>query len=230
METFFLLRHGETAWNLQRRIMGRLDIPLNRQGIEQAQRIAKLIPAFDIDAIYTSPLKRAVQTARLLAKGNPLSILLDAGLTELAFGRWAGCYFDDLVHDPLYHRFLRSPLTTRIPGGETIKDVQRRGLRVMQQAAKQIPQGRFLFVSHGDVMRAMICHCLRLPLEEFRRLRVDTGSLSVVQTDGDWAEIKYINYVPEITRISKEPYIAFKPTALRKGRTRVRARQNSSTP
>src|SRR5919109_3134666 len=111
METFFLLRHGETAWNKQRRIMGRLDIPLDRDGVEQARRLAKLIPALELDAIYTSPLKRAMQTARLLARGNSLRVTKERGLTELAFGRWAGACFDDLVQDPLYHRFLKSPLT-----------------------------------------------------------------------------------------------------------------------
>lgn len=70
METIFLLRHGETAWNDEQRVMGRLEIPLNRKGILQARRVARILPQLELDAIYTSPLKRAVQTARIAAKGS----------------------------------------------------------------------------------------------------------------------------------------------------------------
>lgn len=77
-------------------------------------------------------------------------------------------------------------------------------------------KGRILLVSHGDVIRALLCHCLRLPLQEFRRPRVDNGSLSVIEVDGAWAEIKVMNYIPDITRMSKEPYLGLKPTLLRK--------------
>ncbi len=73
----------------------------------------------------------------------------------------------------------------------------------MQRATREVPKGRILLVSHADVIRAILCHYLRLPLHEFRRLRVDNGSLSVIEVDGAWAEIKVMNYIPDITRMSK---------------------------
>lgn len=220
METLFLLRHGETAWNKERRVMGRREIPLNRNGMLQAKRIARILPRLDIDAIYSSPLRRALETSRILVQGNDLPMKIDANLTEVAFGRWEGCLFEDLIRDETYHRFLRAPLKTAVPGGETIQDVQRRGLRVVRKAIRKSPKGRFLFVSHADVIRAIMCHYLRLPLEEFRRLRIDNGSLTALEVDGLWAEVKFINYVPDVTRLSKESGEGLNASHLRRKKTK----------
>ena len=216
MVTVFLLRHGETAWNKLGRVMGRTQVPLGADGVQQIQKIAPLVATLEPDAIYTSPLRRAVQTAKVVAAETKLPICKSEGLNEIAYGEWAGRYFEDLIDDELYRRFIKSPAKTILPGGETISDVQRRGLEVIEEAAQKIPGGRFLFVSHGDVIRAILCHYMKLPLNEYRRLRVDNGSLSALQTDRRWAEIKYVNYLHEIILASKEPYMAAKATELRK--------------
>ena len=196
--------------------MGRSQVPLGVDGIQQIKKIAPLIATLELDAIYTSPLRRAVQTAKLVAAGTKLSICKSEGLNEIAFGEWTGQHFDELIDNELYRRFIKSPATTLLPGGETISDVQRRGLMVIAKAAENVPGGRFLFVSHGDVIRAILCHYMKIPLNEYRRLRVDNGSLSALQTNGRWAEIKYVNYLDEIILASKEPYMAAGATALRK--------------
>ena len=196
--------------------MGRTQVPLGADGVQQIQKIAPLVATLEPDAIYTSPLRRAVQTAKVVAAETRLPICKSEGLNEIAYGEWAGRYFEDLIDDELYRRFIKSPAKTILPGGETISDVQRRGLEVIEEAAQKIPGGRFLFVSHGDVIRAILCHYMKLPLNEYRRLRFDNGSLSALQTDRRWAEIKYVNYLHEIILASKEPYMAAKATALRK--------------
>ena len=196
--------------------MGRTHVPLGADGVQQIQKIAPLVATLALDGIYTSPLRRAVQTAKLVAAETKLPICKSEGLNEIAYGGWSGRYFEDLIDDELYRRFIKSPAKTLLLGGETISDVQRRGLRVIEEAAQKIPGGRFLFVSHGDVIRAILCHYMKLPLNEYRRLRVDNGSLSALQTDRRWAEIKYVNYLHEIILASKEPYMAAKAAALRK--------------
>jgi broad specificity phosphatase PhoE len=216
MVTVLLLRHGETAWNKRGRVMGRSQVPLGADGIQQIQKIAPLVATLELHGIYTSPLRRAVQTAKVVAKGTNLPICKSEGLNEIAFGEWTGRHFDDLIDDELYRRFIKSPAKTLLPGGETISDVQRRGLSVIHEAAQKVPGGRFLFVSHGDVIRSILSYYMKLPLNEYRRLRVDNGSLSALQTDRRWAEIKYVNYLAEIILASKEPYMAAKAAALRK--------------
>jgi len=196
--------------------MGRSQVPLGADGIQQIKKIAPLIATLELDGIYTSPLRRAVQTAKVVAAATKLPICKSEGLNEIAFGAWTGRHFDELIDNELYRRFIKSPAKTLLPGGETISDVQRRGLKVIHEAAQKVPGGRFLFVSHGDVIRAILCHYMKLPLHEYRRLRVDNGSLSALQTDRRWAEIKYINYIEEIILASKEPYMAARAAALRK--------------
>ncbi len=183
--------------------MGRLEIPLNRKGIAQVKRIARLLPNLDVHAIYSSPLKRALDTALIQVEQNKMPLKIEPNITEVALGRGEGYRFDDLIKDDAYLRFLKSPLKSAVPGGETILGVQKRGLKAMQRATREVPKGRILLVSHADVIRAILCHYLRLPLQEFRRLRVDNGSLSVIEVDGAWAEIKVMNYIPDITRMSK---------------------------
>ena len=200
--------------------MGRLEIPLSRSGIAQGKWIARLLPDLEIRAIYTSPLRRAVETARILAKECRRSVKINPNLTEVAFGRWQGYRFDDLMKDEAYHRFLRSPLKVAVPGGETIVDVQERGLKAIRRAIRDYPKGRLLFVTHGDVIRAILCHYLMLPLQEFRRLRIDNGTLSAFEVDGPWSEIKYVNYFPDVTKVSNEPFTDLKPRARKQKKTR----------
>lgn len=211
MEMFFLLRHGETAWNKQRRVMGRLEVPLNRAGRAQSRRMAESLCELRLDAVYTSPLKRAVQTTEIVARQSALTAVSDDNLSEFAFGRWSGHRYDALLRSPRYRRFLQAPLVTAVPGGETIRDVQRRGLTALKRAAQEFPGGRILLVSHGDVIRAILCHYMRLPLGQFRRLRIDNGALAVFESDGAWAEIKVINYLPELADVCRPAYPGLKP-------------------
>ncbi len=140
MVTVFLLRHGQTGWNKSGRIMGRSQVPLGADGIEQIKKLAPLIATLELDAIYTSPLRRAVQTAKLIAAGTKLPICKSEGLNEIAYREWTGRYFEDLIDDELYHRFINSPAKTLLPGGETISDVQRRGLNDYRSRAESAPR------------------------------------------------------------------------------------------
>jgi broad specificity phosphatase PhoE len=215
MRAIFLVRHGETTWNRQKRVMGRREIPLNRVGIAQAKRIALLIREIGVEAVYTSPLTRAMETARILASSESLPIKADTGLTEVAFGRWEGQLFKDIRKDKAYQRFAARPLESAVPGGETIVDVQNRGIKAIRRALDEFPRARLLFVSHGDVIRAVLCRFMGIPLEEYRRLRVDTGSLSGLETDGDWAEVKFLNYLPDVAALSRRPFDGPIPSKLR---------------
>ncbi|NIO08557.1 MAG: hypothetical protein GTO40_11340 [Deltaproteobacteria bacterium] len=161
-----------------------------------------------------------METARILGKECHRSVKIHAGLNEVAFGRWQGYTFDDLINDDAYHRFLRNPLRAAVPGGETIVDVQRRGLRAVRRGIRDYPGGRLLFVSHGDLIRAVLCHYMKLPLQEFRRIRVDNGTLSALEVDGDWAEVKYLNYLPDVSQVSNESFSGLKPAKLKRNKSK----------
>jgi probable phosphoglycerate mutase len=215
MDTIFLLRHGETDWNREGRVMGRREIGLNRKGVLQVKRLLPLLRTMRIRRIYFSPLRRAKQTGEILARDLRVPAEGDSDLTEVAFGRWEGLRLPDLRRDRAYLRFLHSPAAAPVPGGETMRDVQRRALRAIRRARKLHPAGRILFVTHADVIRAALCHYLRLPLAHVRRLRIDNASLCAVAEEAGFAEVKFWNLTTDPGQSVGEPFQGLNPGTLR---------------
>jgi broad specificity phosphatase PhoE len=177
-----LMRHGETDWNRQGRVMGTEDVPLNDDGRAQCLRTADLLGRFGVDSIVSSPLARAVESAQLIAERLALEVAEDPDLVEVRFGGWQGLTYNEVLRDPHYARYYDNPATVPTPGGETLADVQTRGLAAL---GRDRVGRRTLFVSHGDIIRAMICHYLAIPLGKYRRVRVDNcGLTAVVIADG----------------------------------------------
>ena len=87
----YLVRHGQTDWNLAGKLQGQTDIPLNETGRQQAKQAKKLLGNLSFDAVYSSPLSRAVETAQLISGHSTLQIITDERIKEIAFGQWEGC-------------------------------------------------------------------------------------------------------------------------------------------
>ena len=178
--------------------MGRLPIPLSDSGRKQIERIASHLRSFRVAGIWTSPLARTVETARLAAAAiGEVPVHTDEGLNEVAYGRWEGRTFAELLDDPAYHRFHKDPLGAAIPEGESLLQVRTRVLEAMERVAMQVDGGTAVIVSHGDPIRIVLCECLGIPLTDFRRLRVDNGGLSAIDVLGNWVEVKCINLRPD---------------------------------
>lgn len=195
--SLLVIRHGETEWNRQRRVMGNADVPLSDRGRAQCELAASVIERFAVQRIVSSPLLRATETAEILAQALQLPVTFDPDLEEVRFGRWQGLTYEEIRHDPEYHAFMADPLTHPTPGGETILDVQRRGIAGLEKVA---PGERVLFVSHGDIIRSALCHFLAIPVTEFRRVRVDNCGMSAVTLRGQRAEVKFVNMLADPDR------------------------------
>jgi len=190
---FFLIRHGETDWNRERRIMGRLPVPLNATGREQARAAAAQLSGLGIEAIWTSPLARARSTAEIVAERIGItSVRDDAELTEMDFGSWEGRPYAEVIRDPLFPALQRD-VSTALPGGESLPQVRERMFRAMTRIAAASDGARVAIVSHGDPLRLVIAGCLAIPIEEMRRLRLDTAGLAAIELTGTWAEVKFVN-------------------------------------
>jgi broad specificity phosphatase PhoE len=196
--SLLIVRHGETAWNRERRVMGSLDVPLTERGREQCARAAELIARFGIDRIVTSPLVRARESADIIARALGLTVTEDQDLEEVRFGRWEGKTYEEIADDPEYRAFASDPVGNRTPGGETIVDVQRRGLAGFDRAG---PGERVLFVSHGDIIRSSVCHFLAIPVAEFRRVRIDNCGISAVTKARRRPEVKFVNMLADPDRV-----------------------------
>ena len=126
--TLILMRHGETAWNRERRIMGDLDIPLTDEGRAQCEGAAALLAGYGVTRIVSSPLVRAAESAAIVSARLGLPVEHDARLVEVRFGQWQGLTYEEVGADPRYAAFAADPVANPTPGGETVRDVQARGL------------------------------------------------------------------------------------------------------
>jgi broad specificity phosphatase PhoE len=202
-----LMRHGETAWNRQGRVMGRSSVELDEGGRAQVEASVPFARLLKLDLIVTSPLDRARQSAEIVAAGvGGIHVAQDSQLEEVRYGRWEGMTFDQLEKDKDYIEYREAPLRIATPGGETISEVQDRAVAAIGRAIAGHPGKRILFVSHGDIIRTALAHFLKVELEHFRRIRVDNAAFSAIQISGDFAEVKFVNLLPDPGRAFVTPF------------------------
>ena len=153
MTTILLARHGETDWNLNRRVQGHSDTPLNDTGRAQAQALGEELAGERIDAVYSSDLVRAHETARAVAEPRGLGVSAICDLRERHFGTWEG-----MTDDEIFARFDPTPETSW-GDGETREEMAERVLDALRRIAATHPESRVLVVSHGGPLRAVLRHC-----------------------------------------------------------------------
>jgi len=191
----FLVRHGETDWNQTHRFQGRIDIPLNQEGKNQARALALKLKDEPLIAIYSSPLIRAVETARLIKEFHPSTPLFEEeGLTEMDLGEFDGmevAYWSAHYQD-FFETWRSTPGRLRMPGGESLQEVQIRAIDTLERVTKLHPTGSTLLLcSHNFVNRTILCHALGFPLDRFREVQQDTATLNILYKQGQrlWAEL-----------------------------------------
>jgi len=169
MTELWLVRHGQTDWNVVRRFQGNSDTLLNDTGIAQAQTLASALNGQSFAALYASPLQRAFQTAQVLAERLQLSIQIDEDLAEACHGDWEGMLWTDIKDqypDLLSQRSV-DPVHTRPPGdGETVAEVAARMTAAATRIAQRHPQEKVLIASHGLSLAALICCARGISLHE----------------------------------------------------------------
>jgi broad specificity phosphatase PhoE len=151
--TILLARHGETDWNLERRVQGHADRPLNETGLAQARALADELEPVPLDAVYSSDLARARETARIVADRLGLPVTTLRELREKHFGTWEG-----LTDEEILRRF---PSARQDPWGdaETPEQLSGRVLAALRRIAAEHPRGQVLVVAHGGPLRALLRHC-----------------------------------------------------------------------
>jgi alpha-ribazole phosphatase len=179
----WLVRHGETAWNRARRFQGARDIELSDRGRAQAARLGAALAGERFDAVYTSPLRRARDTAAACGARLDLAPVALDGVREVGLGEWEGLPVETVVerYGDHYHRWLAAPAANPPPGGEPLGELQRRVSAAVESLAARHPDGRVLVVSHGGVIAAFVCGCLGLGLDALWRIRVENASVTRVE-------------------------------------------------
>ena len=128
-----LIRHGETDWNTQQIFRGRVDVPLNEVGLTQAKAVGVSLKDVQIDAVYSSPLSRAIETAKVLAESRGLKIELVEGFIDINFGKWQGILHNKVKEEykDMYEEWLKRPQMVKFPEGESLEEVSTRSMAAL---------------------------------------------------------------------------------------------------
>ncbi len=150
MTTIYAVRHGETPWNVEGRYQGQLDPPLNERGHQQAEATARALASLGIEAIYSSDLKRAAQTAEALARLTGLPIVFDPRLREIHQGEWQGVLVEEIQRrwPEVFEGWRRDPWHYRPPGGETLQALRERVLAAIWDIVRRHPEGTVAVFTH----------------------------------------------------------------------------------
>jgi len=183
MSELWLVRHGQTDWNLEGRYQGQADVPLNETGLAQARCLADSLTGKVFKALYSSDLTRARQTAEILGGRLGLTPCIDIRLREIDQGEWEGMAFHDIVSQYTGEINARSldPVHQRAPGGESVAEVAARVSQAANDIAHQYPHGPVLIVLHGLALATLTCQARSIPLAKIYEHIPENASPEVIQ-------------------------------------------------
>jgi alpha-ribazole phosphatase len=204
----YLIRHGETEDADSGRYKGHLDVPLSKNGIKQIKKLGRYISgeagkwgSAEVDhtglsAIYCSDLIRAVKSADIIAEQLDLKSMILAGLRERNFGEWEGMTFGEIEKKwpDAFRAWADNPLKFSPVGGESTLEARNRVMPAFNKIIDQHKEQSIVIVSHGGVIRIILCELLGIPLENIFRIEQDFAALNIVEL-WDYPVIKQINYL-----------------------------------
>lgn len=180
MSIVILVRHGRSTANAEGILAGRADgVDLDEHGRAQAAGLAEVL--VDVAHAYTSPIARCRQTAELA--GFPSAVVVD-GLSECDYGHWTGGKLADLAKEGLWEQVQAQPSLVEFPGGETMLTMRDRTVGAVREIVGRHSGEPAVVFSHGDPIKAILADALAIPFDEFQRLDVPPGSLSVIDFSG----------------------------------------------
>ncbi|MEA5565096.1 histidine phosphatase family protein [Anabaena sp. UHCC 0399] len=181
-----LVRHGETEWNRQTRFQGQIDVPLNDNGRQQAQKAGEFLQNVAIDFAVSSTMARPKETAEIILQHHPsVNLELQEGLREISHGLWEGKLEVEIDQEfpGELHRWRTTPGTVQMPEGENLQQVWERSSATWQaivQAALENQRQTGLIVAHDATNKTLLCHILGLPADNFWNFRQGNGAVSVI--------------------------------------------------
>lgn len=193
MTKFLLIRHGETDY-VDEALAGRIDSPLNEEGVQQAETIAMILKHLPISAIYTSPLVRTQQTAQPLAKLLNLDWQVNQELNQVNFGDWQGLSFEELIQDPNWKLFRENPGSVAIPGGEDSEMVRNRVSKEIIKLSNEYEENDVIAIfSHGSIIRHTISFFIGLPLNNSNQIQIAPASISTLLVKSGSGKLLHLN-------------------------------------
>ena len=195
MTKFIFVRHGETEWNKAGRFQGQSDVSLSENGFKQAEILAAHFPVDRVDAIYSSDLIRARNTAEAIAKAFKLEVQTKKEFRELHFGDWEGLTYDEIVGgwpDALSN-FLQHPDILEVPNGETFVQLRDRSMAAIMEIAKNHDGETVVVTAHGGILRTVLTTIMHIPLQYLWSIRQFNTAVSIACYDEAGWIIELVN-------------------------------------
>jgi probable phosphoglycerate mutase len=190
-----LVRHGLTDWNEQGRLLGRTQIELNTSGQAQAAAVAKALGDERIDEVFSSPLRRAQETAAPIAQALGFAVQTAAELDEVGANRWVGQSWQELREQEEIRRYVADPLyvSDAFEPATAVRD----RVAALADHLRQTHAGKtVVLVSHGDPLRVLVSHCIAMPLGKYRSLAISNGSITRLRLFDGGAQLHLLNWQP----------------------------------
>jgi alpha-ribazole phosphatase len=195
MMRLILVRHGQTEWNAGGRYQGQSNVALSDTGRKQARFLAERFPVRQLDAIYTSDLDRAKETAECVGKRLGLTVCPEKAFRELSFGDWEGLTYQEISSrwPEEAEKLFTAPDELVIPHGETFRDLQKRALdKIYSLYEKHIDQTVAVF-AHGAINKTILAGLMHIPLHYLWSLRQDNTAVNILRLDDGYVMVELIN-------------------------------------
>ncbi|OGO59188.1 MAG: hypothetical protein A2025_01465 [Chloroflexi bacterium RBG_19FT_COMBO_47_15] len=186
MTRLIVVRHGRTEWNRVERFRGRADIKLDEVGVKQAEAAAARIADWQVSAVYSSPLRRALATAEILVRPFGLEVKLLPGIIDIDYGEWQGLSPEEAAtkYGDLYSKWMESPHEVKFPGGESLAAVRERAASAMDGLIAQHPKETVVLVSHKVICQILILSLLDLDNSHFWQIAQDVCAINLFEVRG----------------------------------------------
>jgi len=204
MTQLFLIRHGLNDWADKKLAGWTPGVHLNDAGRRQAEALIERLAPIDLEAIYSSPLERALETAVPLARARGLKVIRMRDLGEVRYGDWQGKSLGQLKKRKEWAIVQMAPSVMRFPNGESLREMQNRAVAGIERIVAAHPKGNVAAFSHGDVIKAIVAHFVGMPLDSFQRLIVAPASVTVLGMGRFGARLLRLNDTGPFTPPSRD--------------------------
>lgn len=196
-----LLRHAPTP-DTGKRLSGRQPgLHITSEGARHAERAGAALTGYPVAAVYTSPVLRCRETARLAARAWEAKPVPLRGFTEVDYGEWTGRPISQLRRTKLWRQVMFAPSGARFPGGESLLDVQARAADEIRAIADDHGRGVVVVLSHADVIRLLVAHLAGIHADHLQRLVIDTGSVTAVALSNGVPRIVKLNDTGDLSAL-----------------------------
>lgn len=205
MSKVYLVRHGQTAWNVGEIFRGRADIPLDETGKQEVHLAGEALKDETLHAIYSSPLSRSIETAENIAKFHDIPVTPFDAIIDISYGEWEGLENQEVKekYPELHSLWHREPHKIKFPGGESLEEVRIRTMTGLEGLLLQHKDENFVLVAHRVPNKVICCALLGLDNSHFWRIQQDTASTNLfIYRDGQWI-IAFLNDTSYLKSLGK---------------------------